>query len=253
MATQHYQISGMHCQSCVRKVQQALQAHAPQVSVQLASAQVSLSDDARPAANWDVATLNDSLRAIGDYQLSPLLPASSASQSKPLASESASESRLSWWQTYRPLLILLSYLVMVTLLLEWRAGSWSSTRWMQHFMAAFFLLFSFFKMLDLSAFAHTYARYDLLAKRVLAYGYLYPFIELSLGIAYLLGWHLQQAHLITLLVMGFSSLGVLQSVLQRQSIRCACLGAVFNLPMSVVTVIEDFTMVAMAAYMLWVH
>jgi hypothetical protein len=50
--------------------------------------------------------------------------------------------------------------------------------------------------------------------------------------------------------MGFSSIGVIQSVLDKRKIRCACLGAVFNLPMSTVTIIENLLMVVMAAFML---
>jgi hypothetical protein len=47
--------------------------------------------------------------------------------------------------------------------------------------------------------------------------------------------------------MGISSIGVIKSVLNKRKIQCACLGAVFNLPMSTVTIIEDLLMVAMAA------
>jgi hypothetical protein len=53
--------------------------------------------------------------------------------------------------------------------------------------------------------------------------------------------------------MGFSSIGVIQSVLNKKKIQCACLGAVFNLPMSTVTIIEDLLMVSMAVYMIAMH
>jgi len=51
-------------------------------------------------------------------------------------------------------------------------------------------------------------------------------------------------------VMGVSTVGVVQSLLARRKIRCACLGTVFNLPMSSVTLTEDLLMVGMAAAML---
>jgi len=50
--------------------------------------------------------------------------------------------------------------------------------------------------------------------------------------------------------MTISIIGVLQSVLNKQKIQCACLGAVFNLPMSTVTIIEDGIMILMSAVML---
>ena len=111
--------------------------------------------------------------------------------------------------------------------------------------------FSFFKFLDLKGFSDSYAMYDLLAKRIKLYGLVYPFIELALGIAYLTHFETKITYITTIAVMGFSSIGVIQSVLDKRKIRCACLGAVFNLPMSTVTIIENLLMVAMAVFMFW--
>jgi hypothetical protein len=52
--------------------------------------------------------------------------------------------------------------------------------------------------------------------------------------------------------MSFSTLGVIIAVSNRQKIRCACLGAVFNLPMSTVTIVEDVLMAAMALWMVMI-
>ena len=123
--------------------------------------------------------------------------------------------------------------------------------WMQYFMAGFFIVFSFFKFLNLTGFAESYAMYDILAKRVKVYGLVYPFIELILGVAYLTGFEPTITYIATICIMGFSSIGVIQSVLDKKKIRCACLGAVFNLPMSMVTIIENLIMVLMALIMLW--
>ena len=60
-----------------------------------------------------------------------------------------------------------------------------------------------------------------------------------------------QTYIATIFLMSFSSIGVIQSVLDKRKIRCACLGAVFNLPMSTITIIENLTMVVMACVMLW--
>ena len=121
---------------------------------------------------------------------------------------------------------------------------------MQNFMGAFFLAFSFFKLLDLRGFADSYRMYDIIAQRVPSYGYVYPFIELALGAAYIAGIQPSAVNMTTLMVMSVSSIGVIQSVLQKRKIRCACLGTVFNLPMSTVTLVEDGLMIAMAAAML---
>ena len=121
---------------------------------------------------------------------------------------------------------------------------------MMHFMSGFFLVFSFFKLLDVGAFADSYAMYDIVARRSRAYALAYPFIELGLGLAYLAPISPFAVNLVTLIVMGVSTVGVVQSLVSKKKIRCACLGAVFNLPMSTVTLIEDVLMAGMAAAML---
>jgi copper chaperone CopZ len=65
--------------------------------------------------------------------------------------------------------------------------------------------------------------------------------------AYIAGIQPTAVNLTTLVVMSVSSIGVIQSVFQKRKIRCACLGTVFNLPMSTVTLVEDGLMIAMAA------
>jgi hypothetical protein len=122
--------------------------------------------------------------------------------------------------------------------------------WMNHFMAGFFLVFSFFKLLDLHGFADSYSTYDIIAKRWRGWAYLYAFIELGLGIAYLANVAILAVTAVTFVVMSISIVGVLQSVLNKRKIQCACLGAVFNLPMSTVTIIEDALMIVMSAAML---
>jgi len=56
--------------------------------------------------------------------------------------------------------------------------------------------------------------------------------------------------IIKLIVIIISIIGVLQSVVNKRKIKWACLGAVFNLPMSTITIIEDGLMIAMSGIML---
>jgi hypothetical protein len=46
--------------------------------------------------------------------------------------------------------------------------------------------------------------------------------------------------------MGVSTIGVIESLRAKRKFQCACLGTVFNLPMSTITLIEDLLMVGMA-------
>jgi len=225
-------IQGMHCVSCVRKVTEALMPLANEVKVTLTPPTAKLTN-----CTATIQKINAALAKAGVYQASPLSRNTEEAAPK------------KWLATYQPLFIILAYIVAVSLLIEVQYGAFALERWMMHFMAGFFLVFSFFKMLNIRAFAESYAVYDLLAMRFRVYGLIYPIIELGLGIAYLLGLAPQITNIVTIMIMGFSSLGVIRAVLNQQKIRCACLGAVFNLPMSTITIIEDLIMVAMAAWM----
>ncbi len=152
--------------------------------------------------------------------------------------------------TYRPLLLVFGYLLGVVSQVEIAAGQFDWMRAMSNFMGGFFLAFSFFKLLDLQGFVDAYQTYDVIARPVRAYGYLYPFIELGLGVAYILRLAPVVTNLVTLVVMLVSVVGVTQALLQNRNIQCACLGTVFNLPMTKVTFVEDALMAGMALVML---
>jgi hypothetical protein len=156
----------------------------------------------------------------------------------------------SWLLTYRPILLIFLYIIGVTLLVQVFNNPFDMTEWMRHFMAGFFLVFSFFKMLDLKGFADSYVMYDVIARKIPQWAYVYAFVELALAVAYLTNFRPAITNTITALVMSVSIIGVLQTVLNKRAIRCACLGAVFNLPMSSVTIIEDGLMIIMSLVML---
>ncbi|TAF45249.1 MAG: heavy-metal-associated domain-containing protein [Sphingobacteriales bacterium] len=160
-----------------------------------------------------------------------------------------SEQTKSWFETYKPIVLIFFYITLVTSMLQLDNHHFNVMQWMQHFMAGFFLVFSFFKLLNLKGFAESYVMYDVVAKRIPAWAYIYAFVELALGIAYLTNFNPLLTNIVTLVVMIISIVGVLQSVLNNQKIQCACLGAVFNLPMSTVTIIEDALMIGMSAIM----
>ncbi len=153
-------------------------------------------------------------------------------------------------QSLFPLFLIVGYIFTVTLLIAWANSDWSMDSMMRHFMAGFFLVFSFFKFLDAPGFASAFKMYDPLAKAIPGWSWLYPYIELMLGVAYMMSWQPFATNVTTLVLMSVGGVGVLQSLLQKRTIRCACLGTALNLPMTKVTLVENGTMAAMAAFML---
>jgi len=157
-----YRVSGLTCGGCVNRVKTTLAAYAEAVEVTLTPPEATLH---QPTA--DIAALNAALALVGSYELTPTEAASTSTVE--VSHTLPPEENKSWFTTYKPLLLVFAFILLVTLVVEASHGDFDLTRWMPHFMAGFFLVFSFFKLLDLHGFASSYAMYDLLAKRVLAY------------------------------------------------------------------------------------
>ena len=121
---------------------------------------------------------------------------------------------------------------------------------MLDFMGLFYIVFSFFKMLDLKGFPDSFRMYDPLAKKIPAYGWFYPFIETALGLMLLMRLEIKIALIITLVVLGITTFGVTKTLLNKKSIQCACLGTALKLPMTEATFIENAIMIVMAILML---
>ena len=236
--THTYQLTGMTCSGCEAKVKRNLMNLS-----NITLVEVSKDNNTATISMEKHIALSDLQEAIGGkeskYQIASIQYNEVAEQTK------------SWFETYKPILLIFFYITAVTVLVQFSNQQFDWMQAMRHFMAGFFLVFSFFKMLNLKGFAESYVMYDVLAKRIPAWGYFYAFVELGLGIAFLIDFNPYLTNVVTIVVMSISIIGVLQSVLNKKKIQCACLGAVFNLPMSTVTIIEDGLMIAMSGLMLF--
>lgn len=152
---------------------------------------------------------------------------------------------------YIPLIVMFALVVVLTFLLHTIFPS-ESFGLMRYFMGSFFLVFGFLKIIKLSDFAMAYREYDIVAMKSPFYAKLYPFFELSFAYAYFTNWNQGLLNTIVLVVMLVSALGVYLKLRKKEEIQCACLGTVFKVPMTWVTLIEDLLMAGMAAYMLFV-
>lgn len=151
---------------------------------------------------------------------------------------------------FAPLIVILSAVLALTALTVWRHGRVETMHAMRSFEGFFFLVFAAFKLLGWKGFAEAYGTYDLLARRSKAYAYAYPLIELGLGAGYLLEYRLLLVSWITLALMVLGAAGVARALGQKRRIPCACLGVVFRIPMTWVTLVEDLVMAVMAAAMI---
>lgn len=158
------------------------------------------------------------------------------------------ENEKSKLEQLKPLLLIIFYIASASILLHYKNWEWNE--FMLDFMGLFYIVFGFFKMLDLKGFPASFSMYDPLAKRVFAYGKIYPFIETALGLLFLMRYEINIALVLTLIILGITTIGVTKTLLEKKAIRCACLGTALKLPMTEATLIENAIMIIMAILML---
>lgn len=235
--THTYQVTGITCSGCENKVKSSLL-----IVPEVTDVAVSKETNSATISMDKHISINALQEALGGNASKYRISAQSHSETL--------EETKSFFETYKPVLLLFTYVGVISIFASWQNNSINWLLFMRFFMAGFFLSFSFFKLINLKGFAESYAMYDVVAKKFPSWGYIYAFIELGLGLAFALNLNPLLTNWITLVVMTVSIIGVLQSVLNKKKIQCACLGAVFNLPMSTLTIIEDLLMIAMSAVML---
>jgi copper chaperone CopZ len=233
-----FAITGMTCNGCRTKVEKALVAFLPDVTVTL--------DPPRAVTTAKVGAdqLNAALTPIGKYRASSIESSVNDFEGGTAISLGGIVINPPWLATYYPLFLVMALIALVPL----ATGTFMG--WMMGFMAGFYIVFGAFKLLDVPAFAKSYAQYDIIAKHVPAWGYAYPFVELALGFGFLFWLDMHLLSWAALILSLIGAVGVIQANLSKQTIQCACLGTVFKLPMSVVTIVENLGMAAMAAWML---
>ena len=240
--THTYNIAGMTCNGCKASVEKSLNAldSVNEVKVNLEKGEAEIIMSSHVSTEKLQNALSDKY-TITEKQEKNVF-ASSNMSSMPM------EENKSKLQQLKPLLLIIFYIASASILLHYKDWAWSA--FMLDFMGLFYIVFSFFKMLDLKGFPESFSMYDPLAKRLPVYGWIYPFIETALGLMFLMRFEVEIALIITLVILGITTIGVTKTLLDKKSIRCACLGTALKLPMTEATFIENAIMIIMAILML---
>ena len=149
--------------------------------------------------------------------------------------------------SYWPIgMIYLLSVLFAAITIQWSA----QPDYMSHVMGFVLVLFGLIKLSDIAGFASGFAQYDPVAKRSITYAQVYPFLEILLGVLFILQLLVLPATLVTLSIYSASLGGALQSVRNKESLHCVCLGTYFKLPLSTVTILEAGFMIGMCVWML---
>lgn len=111
----------------------------------------------------------------------------------------------------------------------------------------FFCVFAYFKFLDLKGFQNMFVQYDVLSKRIPAYGLVYPFIEFGLGLSFLL--YLAPTPILcgfTIAFIAFRAVGIIQAIRNPASLPCGCMGTTALFPINWTTICANIATIAVA-------
>ena len=234
-----YKVTGMTCGSCKASVEKHLSEieNVTEVSVNLEKA------EAVVKMNNHITTETLQKALPEKYTITEKTETNIVSDSSSFVSEETSK-----FQQLKPLFLIIFYISSASILLNYKNWDWGN--FMFDFMGLFYIVFSFFKMLDLKGFPDSFRMYDPLAKKIPQYATVYPFIETALGLMFLMRFETTIALWITIVILGITTVGVTKTLLDKKAIRCACLGTALKLPMTEATFIENAIMIVMAVFML---
>ena len=218
----------MHCEACVSKIEEALYNinGIEKVAVNLKNEMATIQGD---------ATIDKIINIIDDLGYTARL-------------NNNSEIKESTVIKLFPLYLSFLYITAGSLIIN--RSEFILGNFMYDFMGLFFIVFSFFKFLDYKNFPGTFKMYDPIAKVIPLYGWIYPFVESMLGLAFLIREQLYIALIISLIILVITTVGVVRTLMRKESIQCACLGTALKLPMTTATIIENSIMLFMTVWML---
>lgn len=235
-----YKITGMTCSSCKASIESSLN-HLDQVkscnaNIKLGELTLILNNDI------DLKSLQNSIPK--KYFINEEI----SSSDRLSGIKSDSTNKKSKIEQLKPLFLILFYITSASILLNFKDWNWNE--FTLDFMGLFFIIFSFFKMLDLKGFPVSFKMYDPLAKVIPVYGFLYPFIETVLGIMFLMRIQIIFALIVSLIILLVTTVGVTKTLLSKKIVQCACLGTHLKLPMTEATLIENIIMLSMSIIMI---
>ncbi|MBR7620973.1 glutaredoxin [Phenylobacterium sp. 20VBR1] len=155
-------------------------------------------------------------------------------------------------KSYTPVLVVFAVTALMALALSYasfgnpltmRAGEW--------FIGLSMMALAMLKLQNPESFATMFLNYDLLAKRWVPYGRIYPFAELGAGALMVAGVFTWLSAPVALIIGGIGAVSVIKAVyVDGRELKCACVGGDSNVPLGFLSLTENLMMIAMAIWML---
>lgn len=154
--------------------------------------------------------------------------------------------------TYTPVLsIFATTAAMATALYFNQDQTIDLTRVIELFIALTMVVLAVQKNKDLSSFSNQFITYDLIGREWVPYAYIYPFIEVSAGIAMLAMFLPPVFSILSIFIGSVGAVSVIKAVyIDKRELKCACVGGNSNVPLGFISLSENLAMFGMGVWML---
>ncbi|MHB9879796.1 MauE/DoxX family redox-associated membrane protein [Pacificimonas sp. ICDLI1SI03] len=154
--------------------------------------------------------------------------------------------------SYQPVIAIFAVAALMALATSWAAfGELLTMRAGEWFIAFSMCFLAVQKLQDVRSFSTMFLNYDLLARRWVPYGYVYPFAEALAGILMISGALTFISAPVALFIGTIGAVSVFKAVyVDRRELKCACVGGASNVPLGFVSLTENLMMVVMGIWML---
>jgi len=153
--------------------------------------------------------------------------------------------------TYQPVVMLFGMAALMALAASWAAnGKLLTVQAAEWFIAIAMCLLSLQKLRDVESFATMFLNYDLLARKWVRYGYVYPFAEGLAGVLMIAGALTWISVPVAAFIGTVGAVSVFKAVyIDKRELKCACVGGDSNVPLGFISLTENLMMLGMAVWM----
>lgn len=153
--------------------------------------------------------------------------------------------------TYRPVIAIfvVGFLLAVAtgVLTDWGQGY---AMIIPNFIAITMVLLALMKLRDVESFSTMFLNYDVLARRWVPYGYIYPYAELTAGVLMFAGLLPFVSIPLAFFIGSVGAWSVFKAVyIEKRELKCACVGGDTDVPLGFVSLTENLMMLGMAIWM----
>ncbi|TMV13729.1 glutaredoxin [Arenibacterium halophilum] len=153
--------------------------------------------------------------------------------------------------SYRPVIAIFTVCALLALGLAWHQYgtflTWQSCIW---FISLSMTVLAIQKLQDVEQFSTMFLNYDLLAKRWVPYGKIYPYGEALAGILMTAGILPWISAPVALVIGTIGAVSVFKAVyIDKRELKCACVGGDSNVPLGFISLTENLMMMLMGIWM----